>query len=175
MRSVRIPIEDVVCTGTTGADPREYLYPIERDVGVLGAYVAALVAGDGGGVEGFLRLVAVHHVACAVWGDADVGTSEEATEVKEAETEVEARRWEEMRAKLLRAVLVHGEADVVRDVVLYRQRSLGAFVWPPTCYRGGEDEGGGIAGWRDERLAFMRRVIGEGAAERVGVLLMPAM
>ena len=174
VRIVRIPIEDVVCTGTAGGDPREYLYPIERDVGVLGAYVSALVARDGGGVEGFLRLVAVHHVACTVWGDADVGESER-EKAKEAEAEVEAKRWDEMRAKLLRVVLVHGEADVVRDVVLYRQRSLGAFVWPPACYRGGEDEGRATAGWREERLAFVRRAMGEDAADRVGALLIPAI
>jgi hypothetical protein len=173
VRIVRIPIEDVVCTGTAGGDPREYLYPIERDVGVLGAYVSALVARDGG-VEGFLRLVAVHHVACTVWGDADGGASE-TEKAEEAGTEVEVKRWEEMRAKLLRVVLVRGEADMVSDVVLYRQRSLGAFAWPPACYRGGEDEGGSTAGWREERLGFVRRAMGKDAAARVGTLLIPAM
>ncbi|KAF8550542.1 hypothetical protein OG21DRAFT_395863 [Imleria badia] len=168
VRSVRISIEDVVCTAQEG-DPREYLYPIERDVGILCAYVAALVARDGGGVEGFLRLVAIHHVACTVWGDLDVGVgdSEEEAKLNEAETE----RREEMRARLLRAVLVHGETDVVRDVVLYRQRqrSKGTFVWP------GGDGDAGTAGWREERLAFVGRTMGEGAAGRVGALLMSAM
>ncbi|KAH0832381.1 hypothetical protein J3R83DRAFT_13413 [Lanmaoa asiatica] len=164
VRSVRITIEDVVCTS---GDPREYLYPIERDLGVLGAYLAALVTRDGGGVEGFLRFVAVHHVACTVWGDA----GEDETRVEEGGT----GRREEMRAKLLRVVLVRGEADVVRDVILYRQRARGAFVCPPACYRGGEGEGegGDATGWREERLTFVRQAMGEGAAERVRVLLMP--
>jgi len=70
-------------------------------------------------------------------------------------------------------VLARGETDVVRDVVLYRQRSwsCGTFVWPPRCYRGGEDEDRGTAGWREERLAFVRRVMWHAEAERVGALL----
>ena len=171
VRSVRVPIEDAVCTVGGGGDPREYLYPIERDVEVLGAYVAALISRDGGGLEGLLRLVAVHHVACTVWGDKEGGEDDTTRKM----TEVEAKRREEIRVRLLRAVLVRGEADVVRDVALYRQRSQGAFVWPPTCYRGGEDEEEGIAGRQEARLAFVRQVVGDGAAERVGALLMSAI
>ncbi|KAI9566216.1 hypothetical protein HD554DRAFT_2174673 [Boletus coccyginus] len=168
VRSVCIPIEDAVCTVGGGGDPREYLCPIERDVEVLGAYVAALVSRDRGGLEGLLRLVAVHHVACTVWEDTDVGAGEDETTRKV--TEAEAKRREEMRARLLKTVLVRGEADAVRDVVLYRQRSQGVFVWPPTCYQAGEDDDG----WREARLAFVRQVVGGGAAERVGALLMSA-
>lgn len=175
VKSVRISIEDVICTIGEGGDPREYLYPIEQDLGVLGAYVAALLSRDGGGVEGFLRLVAVHHIACTMWGDLDAvaGEDDMGMRVKEA-AEVEAKRREETRARLLKVVLVRGEADVVGDVVLYRQRARGTFVWPPMCYRGGEDESGDAAGWRGERVALVRRVMGDSAAERVGALLMPA-
>lgn len=182
MKNVRISVEDVICTVDKGGDPREYLYPIERDLGILGAYVAALVARDGGGVEGFLRFVAVHHIACTVWGDldleadtrGDVGEGEDGREEKAAaEAEAEVKRREEMRARLLRVVLVHGEADMVRDVVLYRQRSRGALMWPPTCYRDREGEGEDAVGWREERVGFVRRAMGEGAADRVGALLMP--
>ena len=174
VRSVRIPIEDVVCT-TEGGDPRESLYPIERDVGVLGAYVAALVVRDGGRVEGFLRLVAVHHVACTIWDDLDVGAGDAEDETKVKESATKGR--EEMRSRLLRAVLVHGGTDVVRDVVQYRQRqrSQGAFVWPPACYRSEEEADAGTARWREERLAFVRRTMGEGAAGRVGTLLTSPM
>ena len=175
--SVRIPIEDVICTGTEPDDPREYLYPIEQDVGVLGAYVAALVSRDGGGAEGFLKLLAVHHVACTVWGDLDTNVegSTDDTEGKEKklEKDTEMKRREEMRARLLRAVLVRGEMDVVKDVVLYRQcpRSQGTFVWPPGCYRGGDGGDGGTAGWREERLAFVKLTMGDSAAERVCAIL----
>ena len=177
VRSVRLPIEEVICTATEGGDPREYLYPIERDVGVLGAYGAALVSREGGKVEGFLRFVAVHHVACTVWGDGDVEASEDETKVKGTEVGIEAemKRREEMRTRLLQVMLVRGEPDVVKDVVLYRQRqrSQGAFMWPPACYRGGEGEKGkDTAGWREGRLAFVKRAMGDQAAERVGALLM---
>ncbi|KAG9308507.1 hypothetical protein JVU11DRAFT_11851 [Chiua virens] len=154
VRSVRISIDEVVCTVI--GDVREYLYPVERDAGVLGAYVAALVTTDRGQVDGFLRLVAVHHVACTVWADLGEG--------------IEEGQIAATRARLLRVVLVHGGADVVKDVVLYRQRAWGAFVLPPTCYQGGED-GMGDGGWREERVAFVQRSMGESVAERVGTLL----
>ncbi|KAF8123263.1 hypothetical protein EV363DRAFT_1455547 [Boletus edulis] len=170
VKSVRVPLENVVCTGEEG-DPREYLYPIERDVAVLGAYVAALVAHDGGaGLEGFLRFVAVHHVACTVWGDlgADEGLCKDETNETQGESESGAKRREEMRARLLRAVLVRGEVDVVRDVVLYRQcqRTQGPFVWPLTCYRGSKDQdvSSDSVGWREQRVAFVRRAVGDDAA-----------
>ena len=180
VRSVRVPIQDIVCTGAGTVDKgvvdlREYLYPIEQDMGVLGGYVAALVTRDGGGVEGFLRFVAVHHVACTVWADLDpvVGVDVGAGGGTRGTNAAENGR-EEISARLLKVVLVRGDADVVRDVVLYRQHVRGAWMCPPTCYRGGEEGRDASGGWRAERLAFVRRSIGEGAAERLGGLLTPA-
>lgn len=136
---VRVAIGDVV-----GGDVRAYMYPVERDAAVLGAYVAALVRD---GVRGLLRFVAVHHVACVVWGEGTEG-----------------------RARLLEAVLVRGDVEVVREVVLYRQRTEGALVYPPMCY---QDEDGD--GWREERLAFVRRTMGERGVDRVRGVLTPTM
>ena len=173
VRNMRIPIEDVICTDTGAdepADPREYLYPIEQDAGMLGTYVTALVTRDGA-VQAFLRLVAVHHVACVVWGDLDsvVGMGADTDGKDGVAKGTHTERWEEMRAKLLRVVLVRGEVDVVKDVVLYQQRSRGAMICPPSCYQGGDVSGC----WREERLEFVRRSMGEGAMERVKGLLLP--
>ena len=52
----------------------EYLWPVETDAEVVGAYLRALVKGS---LEGFVRLVAVHHTACNIWPD--LGSSGEET------------------------------------------------------------------------------------------------
>ncbi|KAH6912601.1 cytoplasmic protein [Coprinopsis sp. MPI-PUGE-AT-0042] len=48
------------------ADLREYLYPIESDAQVIGAYLSSLLKGN---AKEFLRWVAVHHVASNIWTD----------------------------------------------------------------------------------------------------------
>ncbi|KAF8835931.1 hypothetical protein BDN67DRAFT_1015100 [Paxillus ammoniavirescens] len=163
VRSVRVGVDGVVCAGLgwegwdrdrVGAgdvkDVREYLYPPERDGRLLGAYIQSLNT-----TQGFLRLIAVHHVACGIWPDLGVPTHIGAGGDGDGE-------------KLLRALLVRGGADAVRAVLLYRQSPRGAFVWPPACYEGGGDGGGGETpnGWRAERLEYVRRALGDEPAER---------
>ncbi|KIK78794.1 hypothetical protein PAXRUDRAFT_163007 [Paxillus rubicundulus Ve08.2h10] len=169
VRSVRVGVEGVVGAGfgwegwdkdRVGAgsarDLREYLYPPERDGRLLGAYIQSLNT-----TQGFLRLVAVHHVACGIWPDLGVPTHIGA--------EDDAASAGDGGAKILRALLVRGDADAVRAVLLYRQSPRGAFICPPACYEGGGDGGGGEnpSGWRAERLEYVRRSLGDEPAERV--------
>ena len=97
VRTVRTPPGDVV-TGSIA----EYLWPAEGDAEVVGAYLRALVRGA---LEGFLRVVAVHHVACNIWpdlrGEGAAGGRGEGG-------------GEERARKLLRAVVDQGGLEVVR-------------------------------------------------------------
>ncbi|KAF9231921.1 hypothetical protein BU15DRAFT_67920 [Melanogaster broomeanus] len=146
LRSVTVGAEGVVCTelGWEGWDGnirepnvREYMYPIERDGRLLGATGTGLLA-----------LLAVHHVACAIWEDLKAqAPTRDTSAIRAGEVEV--------GAKLLRMVLGRGDDSTVREVLLYRQSPRGAFVWPPACYKGGRDwdggtDGGGelLSGWK---------------------------
>lgn len=136
MRTVRVTPEDVL-TGSIA----EYLWPVETDAEIVGAYLRALVKGP---LDGFVRLVAVHHLACRIWPD--LGSD-----------------GEEKASKVLRAVVDQGSFDVARDVVLYRQNREGTIILPPACF---EQHGS----WRESRLQFAERC-GEDVKERLKGLL----
>ncbi|KAK7053845.1 hypothetical protein R3P38DRAFT_2601661 [Favolaschia claudopus] len=145
LKSVRTEPGDVVA-----GDLGEYLWPVETDAQMLGAYLRALVRSGGDGLHGFLRMVAVHHVACNVWPD-----------LRENGAAVGA---EERAEKLVRVVLDQGEMQVVRDVVLYRQVGAGRVRVPPDCFELSEEI-------KRERLGYVERVGGVGLVGRVEGLL----
>ncbi|KAI0655427.1 hypothetical protein C8Q70DRAFT_923748 [Cubamyces menziesii] len=120
MRTIRVPPEAVI-TGSIA----EFLWPVETDAEVIGAYLRALVKGP---LDGFVRLVAVHHIACRVWPDLGSDGQEKAQ-------------------KLLRAVVDQGGHQVIREIVLYRQNREGIIMLPPACF---EQQGE----WRSSRLEF---------------------
>ncbi|GBE85474.1 hypothetical protein SCP_0706610 [Sparassis crispa] len=138
VKTIRTPVEAVL-TGCVG----EYLWPVEEDAHVLGAYLRALVQAP---LEGFVRLVAIHHIACNIWPDLRSAPEEQAS-------------------KLLRAVVDQDGLDVVREVVLYRQQvSVGTLLLPPACFaQAGE--------WKALRLEFVERCGGEQLRERLKNLL----
>ena len=99
-----------------------------------------------GPLEGFVRLIAVHHVACKIWPDMGSGAD-----------------GEEKPMKLLKALMDQGGFDAIRDVVLYRQHREGTIVLPPACYQ--------VQGpWKLSRLEFAGRC-GEDVRERLKGLL----
>lgn len=110
LKTVRTPVEQVICE-----DVREYLWPIEKDPQMIGFYLRALLKEH---LQGFVYLVALHHVASNVWLDLHDGAG-----------------WNEDRAsKLLNAVVAQGRRDVVKEVVRYRQTTTGASLIPPKCF-----------------------------------------
>ncbi|KAH9922029.1 hypothetical protein B0H21DRAFT_766415 [Amylocystis lapponica] len=121
LKTIRTPL-DAVLTANIG----EYLWPLEADAYVLGSYLAALVRGS---LEGFLRFVAIHHVACNIWPDLHDGVGERAR-------------------KLLQAVVEQGNFDVVREVVCYRQVRVGAILIPPACFAE-------VGDWKAARREFL--------------------
>ncbi|RPD56637.1 hypothetical protein L226DRAFT_615407 [Lentinus tigrinus ALCF2SS1-7] len=138
MRTVRTPPGDAI-TGSIA----EYLWPVETDAEIVGAYLRALVKGP---LEGFVRLIAVHHVACKIWPDMGSGSD-----------------GEDKAVKLLKALVDQGGFDAIRDVVLYRQHREGTIVLPPACF---QEEGS----WKGLRLEFAGKC-GEDVKERLKNLL----
>lgn len=98
LRSIRTEPNEVLA-----GDSKEYLWPVETDAQMISAYLGALVK-EGTLLQGFVRLIAVHHVACNVWSDL---------------WEDDGAGKEERAAKLLKAVVGMGGVDVVREVVTY--------------------------------------------------------
>ncbi|KAG6337386.1 hypothetical protein ID866_1709 [Astraeus odoratus] len=196
IRTVCLDTERVICCGLgwpgwhdpgTLLDVREYLYPVERDGRILGAYTQALLAGRSA-PQGFLRLVAVHHVAHTIWpdlrklvcvpedeaGNASETTNESGTHsftatYSPASTFDNPQGLQNNGVKLLRLLLNGGDGPTVRDVLLYCQSPCGPFTWPPSCFDGGLSVTG-LAGWREERIEHVRNVIGDDMAERVKVI-----
>lgn len=110
LKTIRIPVDRVICQ-----DIREYLWPTESDAQMIGHYLRSLLKDA---LQGFLHLVALHHVASNIWQDIyhDVG-------------------WNEDRgSKLLAAVMDQGSPDVVRQVVRYQQRMTGECLLQPRCF-----------------------------------------
>lgn len=144
LKTIKTPIESILSD-----DIAEYLWPVETNTEVITGYLRALVRGH---VEGFLRLVAVHHVASNVWSD----------------LQGEDRISEEKSVKLLQAVVGQGDINVIRDIVLYRQ-SVGSslqapvLLFPPACF-GQEGE------WRVGRKELVGRA-GDDVKDRLWGLL----
>ncbi|OCH89933.1 hypothetical protein OBBRIDRAFT_755864 [Obba rivulosa] len=134
-KTIRTPPDQVITS-----DLKEYLWPIETQSEIVTAYLRALVKGP---LEGFVRLIAVHHLACNIWPDLRESTD-----------------GDEKAGKLLKVVVDQGGFDVVRDVMLYRQVREGPILLPPACY----DQTGE---WRTPRLDFVGRYGGDAMKDRV--------
>ncbi|KXN82851.1 RNA polymerase II-associated protein 1 [Leucoagaricus sp. SymC.cos] len=110
LKTIRTPCEQVLSD-----DLKEYMYPIENDSQLIGAYLRALLKEP---LQGFLRLVAVHHIASSIWPD-----------LRDEELTNEARA-----EKLIKAVAAQGSIEVVREVISYRQNKSGPTWLPPVCF-----------------------------------------
>lgn len=137
LRTVRTPVDQ----GIAG-DLKDFLYPIEQGE-MIGKYVGALFHGS---VDGFLRLVAVHHVACNIWPD----LWSEAAGVEQ----------EDVAKKLLKVVVEKGDGRTVREVLRYRQVRGEAVSYPPACFETSGE-------WMADRAKFARQVLGDELHERL--------
>lgn len=123
IKTIRTP-----CNQVLSSDLREYLYPVESDSQLIAAFLRAILKGP---LEGFVRLVAVHHIASSIWQDLqDEGS------------------WNKVRAeKLIKVVVAQGNNDVVREVVSYRQKLSGPIWIPPVCFESLSEVGGARLAW----------------------------
>ncbi|KAJ3769911.1 hypothetical protein FB446DRAFT_790950 [Lentinula raphanica] len=103
---IRVDVDDVM-VGAGGIE--EWLYPVENAPEVLGAYLHALITYKER-LQGFMRLLAVHHIAANIWPDVRMDT-----------TASRSIADDERSSKLLRAVIGQGGMQVVKDVLRYRQ------------------------------------------------------
>ncbi|KAJ3572950.1 hypothetical protein NP233_g2738 [Leucocoprinus birnbaumii] len=109
VKTIRTPCQQVL-----SSDLREYLDPIESDPQMIGAFLRVLLKEP---LEGFVRLVAIHHIASSIWPDLRGDVSSEAR-----------------AEKLVKAVAAQGSVDVVREITTYRQTASGAIWTPPVCF-----------------------------------------
>jgi RNA polymerase II-associated protein 1 len=114
--TVRTPVERVI-GGAVGT----FLWPAEQVQQVVGAQLGLLVGRRARVlVEGFVRWMAVHHVAANIWPD-----------LREDATSLVA---DERGRSLLQTLVNQGEHGVVREVTLYWQRREADVVLPPVCF-----------------------------------------
>ncbi|THU78396.1 hypothetical protein K435DRAFT_973548 [Dendrothele bispora CBS 962.96] len=134
LRSLRIPVEQVI-VGSQGV--KEWLWPLEKDSRMLGAYVGVLIR-FGGAVEGFVRWIALHHVAGNIWED----LAEAAGESKFNENQKDRAK------KLLKTVVQQGTKDIVGEILRYWQGPDDVLL-PPACFT--------VSGqWRESRKTYLR-------------------
>lgn len=147
--TVRTPIEQVV-----GRNVGEFLWPLEEDAEVLGAYLGVLVGKRGRGkVEGFVRMLVVHHIAGNVWPDLRDGDDGVAV----------AGGAEERARKLLEAVVMQGRMEDVKDTVCYWQVKEGNVVLPDGCFELSVERKKTrlewVQGWASDRILERIRVL----------------
>lgn len=140
-----------------GDDARRWLWPIETDRELVSMYMNALGRNQ---PKGFLRWVAVHHVACNLWPDLRSRTNAAGS------TGVGDEADESRRRKLLGSVLEFAAPENVKAVVLYRQPHPddGPAVPPPECFRA-------PGNWKVERLKWVVSWASEGVRGRLEGLL----
>lgn len=109
LKTIRTPFDQVI-----SGDLREYLWPVEDDAQMIGLYLRSLVKSN---LQGFVRLIALHHVACNIWSDLRDGGSNE-----------------ERASKLLKAVVDQGDLVTVREIVRYHQPRHDPAILPPKCF-----------------------------------------
>jgi RNA polymerase II-associated protein 1 len=114
--TVRTPPERVI-----GEAAGAFLWPAEQEPQIVGAMLSLLVGRRARvPIEGFVRWMAVHHVAANIWPDLRGDQSSDAAD--------------ERGRRLFETLVIQGEHGVVRDVGLYSQRRTGQVVLPPNCF-----------------------------------------
>jgi hypothetical protein len=139
LRTLRTPVDQVI-----SGDLREYLWPMETDGPMLGSYLQALIKGS---LDGFVRLIAVHHIAYNIWSDLGGDNHQP-----------------EKSTKLLRAIVEQGDGPAVREVLRYRQNYHGQLLLPPACF---EQDGE----WKQARNELIGRWLGDMMQTRLSPLL----
>ncbi|KEP47718.1 cytoplasmic protein [Rhizoctonia solani 123E] len=128
LRSIQTKLPEV-----PGDTLEEWLWPRDKDAEMIGWYVKALMKG---GVQGFLRFIAVHHVATSIWPEFG---SEDANSWDMSSTDKE-------RARMIIGAMAHQAGPALfAALMLYEQKKLDIIPYP-VCY-----EGRGLDGERRRR------------------------
>ncbi|KAI9437408.1 hypothetical protein F5148DRAFT_896654, partial [Russula earlei] len=114
--TVRTPVERAI-----GEAAGAFLWPAERVPQIVGAMLSLLVGRRARvPIEGFVRWMAVHHVAASIWPDLREDSSSPIADGR--------------GRQLFEAIVNQGEHTVVREVTLYWQQREGRVVLPPICF-----------------------------------------
>ena len=165
LRSVRIGAADIVLSSPSQFS--SYLWPIERDPHVVGYFMRALFKTGTLAPDGFLRFIAVHHVASSIWEDLSRCSSVNVEQGGQG-------------SQILKAVVDQGSLDVVREVVMYKQNLEEGkpLLLPPRCFKwdgAPKETGEGMVDWKTKRLEFVKHVGGDSLVERLRPLLKPVV
>ena len=150
-----------------------YLWPVERDPHVVGYFMRALFKTGALAIDGFLRFVAVHHIASGIWEDLACFPG------ANVERGGEIGEWDREKAtQMLKAVVEQGPPELMREVVTYKQNSEEGqpLLLPPHCFERnslsrGVDEWS--VGWEMRRLEFVGCVGGGSLVEKLRQLIEP--
>ncbi|KAB5589329.1 Cytoplasmic protein [Ceratobasidium theobromae] len=119
LRSIQTELADVPSNTLD-----EWLWPRDKDGEMIGWYLKGLMKG---GVQGFLRFIAVHHVATSIWPDFHNAEGEGATEMSSKD---------EDRTRMIIGAMVHQAGPALLSaVMLYEQRRKDPILYP-ACYEG---------------------------------------
>ncbi|KAL5632832.1 hypothetical protein ACGC1H_005693 [Rhizoctonia solani] len=118
LRSIQTELPEV-----PGDTLEEWLWPRDKDAEMIGWYVKALMKG---GVQGFLRFIAVHHVATSIWPEFD---AEDANSWDMGSTDKE-------RSRMIIGAMVHQAGPALfAALMLYEQEKVDIIPYP-VCYEG---------------------------------------
>ena len=115
LKSIRIDVGEAIADQRGTSASAGYLFPVEGNDGMLGAYADALVSGSiSKASNGFLYFVALHHVAATIF---------------DGSSSIIAR-------KLAGAVVSQGSVELVRDVLMLRiaEKEGDEVLLPPACF-----------------------------------------
>jgi hypothetical protein len=102
----------------------EWLWPRDKDGEMIGWYLKALMKGS---LQGFLRFIAVHHVATSIWPEFHDSTDEDALNMSSKDKD---------RTRMIIGAIVHQAAPMLLSaVMLYEQRRKDPISYPE-CYEG---------------------------------------
>ena len=172
LRSVRIGSVDILLSSPSQFS--SYLWPVERDPHVVGYFMRALFKTGTLVPDGFLRFVAVHHVASGIWENLAHRSG------ANVERGGEGGEWEKEKAtQMLKAVLDQAPLDIVREIVTYRQNleEGQTLLLPPHCFEWGGAPGEvdeGSVGRKSRRLEFVAHVGGDSLVGRLRPLFGPS-
>ncbi|KAG9123246.1 hypothetical protein FRC07_015189 [Ceratobasidium sp. 392] len=143
LRSIQTELADVPSSSL-----KEWLWPRDKDGEMIGWYLKALMKG---GVTGFLRFVAVHHLASSLWPDLN------GTDVVDLPASLSLSSKDTDRTRMIIGALVHQAGPALFSAVVLYVQGRDVIVAYPECW-----DGRGLDGeMRKRRLEWAVALCGE--------------
>ncbi|KAG8740257.1 hypothetical protein FRC10_004557 [Ceratobasidium sp. 414] len=122
LRSVQTELADV-----PSGSLKEWLWPRDTNGEMIGWYLKALMKG---GVTGFLRFVAVHHLAASLWPDLDgIDAADSSVSLGPDSKDIE-------RMRMIIGAMVHQAGPALFSAVVLYDQGRDVIVTYPECWEG---------------------------------------